>query len=139
MAKWDDTFTLGTMVPGLSNTLKIAQQEIAAAKSLEQQAQQKLLSQFSTKIAELNNAIATAQRLFNDITNNLDSTGVNILHIGPRGGGYNALSTEIGIATNKPMTLTSGFFAASILLVSAPDLTQTASLYAKLQKLFTLQ
>lgn len=136
---WDNTKTLGSLVPGLSTTLKTAQQEIAAAKALEQAAQQKLTTQIQTKLNELNNVINQAQRLFNDITNNLDSTGVHFMDILPNTGGYNGLITDLSIATNKPMPATTGYYAGAIIIVSGPDLTQTASFFSKMQKLFTLQ
>ena len=136
---WDSTYTLGTLVPGLSTTLKNLQSEVKDAKKLEQEAQQKLTNQIQTKLNQLTAAINDAQRIFNDITNNLDSTGVSLMNIKPNTGGYNGLISDLSLATNKPLLTNSGFYAGSILLVTAPDITQTASFYTKLQKLFTIQ
>ena len=136
---WDNTLTLATLVPGMSTTLKNAKQEIAEAKALEQSAQQKLQSQIQNKLTQLNSVINDAQRLFNDISNNLDSTGIHVLNIQPNTGGYAGLISDLSLATNKPMPNNSGFYAGTLLLVSAPDITQTAAFYSKLQKLFSLQ
>lgn len=139
MADWNSSLTLGTIIPGLGTTLKNAKQEVYDALLLEENAKNSLLSQLNTKIAQLNAARSQALTLLNDITGNLDSTGVNKLILGPAGGGYNALVSEISAAGNKPITAASGYYAGTLMLVSAPDLAQAIALSAKLQKIFSIQ
>lgn len=136
---WDNTFTLKTLIPALGTTLTNLQKEVADAKRLEQAAQNKLVSQVQAKLSQLTTAINAAQKLYNDLSNNLDTTGVHRMMINPNSGGYNGLITDLSVATNKPFPATAGFYAGYVVLVTAPDITQCSSFYSKLQKLFTLQ
>lgn len=139
MGAWDSTGTLGSLVPGLSQTLKDTKQTVADSYNAEQSAKNKIVAQANTKLALVQAALSQANQIIANITANLDSTGVSKLYLGPAGGGYSALSTEISAATNKPLLTGSGYYAGILLLVSAPDLTQVISLQKKLDAIFNIQ
>lgn len=139
MGVWDTSLTLGSLIPGLSNTLKDAKQLVRDANMLEKNAKTALQSSINNAINTLDTAISQATYLIDNITDNLDSSGVSRLDLGVSDGGYNALINEISNASNKPLTPLNGFYAGSLLLVTAPDFTQAITLKNKLLSIFTIQ
>lgn len=139
MAIWDNPVTLENLIPGLGHTLKDLKNEIIQAKNLERRAQNNIITQLQSKVSMLNAAVQAAQLVVNDITGNLDDTGVHKLIVGPQGGGYNALSAEINAAVNKPILQSSGYYTGVLLLSTAPDAVQANAIKLKMLKIFNIQ
>jgi hypothetical protein len=139
MATWDDTFSLKTLVPGLSESLASLTTETKAALDVERRAKNELMNSLNTKVNDLQNLINQAQTLINNIAANLDDTGVHVLDIPAGTGGFNSLINTISGSTNKPMTPSSGFYAGKLLIVTAPDVVQVGGYYNKLQRVFTIK
>jgi ABC-type iron transport system FetAB ATPase subunit len=139
MATWDNTLTLGQLVPGLSESLKNTKQAVLDANNLEQSAKNRIVTALNTKIAQIQSAINLTALLISNITSNLDTTGISVLRVGPSGVGYSALTNEIAAALDKPMLSGSGYYFGVLILGVGPDLTQAVGLQKKINAIFEIQ